>query len=91
MTFVIYLVCEDTRLISPTEDISKKCSTFATIKYCKNNAYVLKRCQKSCGVCVGGKYKKSSNEHTLLNHLKNRGINILKHQKLFCILLKYMC
>ena len=71
MNSSIFSVCEDTKLISPTEDISNKCSKFATIKNCMNNEFVLKRCQKSCGVCVGGKYKKSSNQHKLLSLFNN--------------------
>ena len=55
LTQIFFSDCENVSLKSPAEDISKRCARFATAQYCKNNGYVRKRCQASCGVCKGSK------------------------------------
>ena len=40
-------------------DISTKCGRHATKAQCRRFPFVLRRCQKSCNVCVGGKYDRN--------------------------------
>ena len=55
LLYYFYSDCNDV-FVGAAENISKRCSVFATVKNCKNNAYVRKRCQLACGVCEGSKY-----------------------------------
>ena len=68
---IFYSDCNDV-FIGAAENISKRCSKYATVKNCKNNGYVRKRCQLACGVCEGSKYDYSTPSYIDDNCLRIR-------------------
>ena len=59
---MFYVECDESNLnmaSGAVTDISGKCGRHATPAQCNRVPFVRKRCQKSCKVCVGGKFERN--------------------------------
>ena len=59
---MFYVECDESNLnmaSGAVTDISGKCGRHATPAQCNRVPFVRRRCQKSCKVCVGGKFERN--------------------------------